>query len=278
MYMVRTRTQQQEQIEQKARDAINWRKYYAQHSFRYKRAKLVKRILKKKRVLLRTLKKYQLYEFYKENTTEANKKYLKDEQDFLDALERTPLNNYVNETVSVVSNDLKEMLVGNTHSPIINPDRISVKVNVSCPDGGVEEAEDTEIDHDIVDNYEEDFDDGEEETKIDDLDVEDDMDTQPPTPPPPKKKKKKKPSFSARYTLADGLKDISNGKKLNVKTKKMEKLAQSSVVQNQGTLKRIVELLGCKEDLITCLRKIRNMKRLQYKIVDGKKVLRENKN
>ena len=101
MYMVRTRTQQQEQIEQKARDAINWRKYYAQHSFRYKRAKLVKRILKKKRVLLRTLKKYQLYKFYKENTTEANKKYLKDEQDFLDALERTPLNNYVNETAKI---------------------------------------------------------------------------------------------------------------------------------------------------------------------------------
>ena len=62
-----SRAQQQQELEEKAQDALNWRKYYTQHSFKYNRGRLVKRIIAKKRVLLKTLKKYQLVQFYKEN-------------------------------------------------------------------------------------------------------------------------------------------------------------------------------------------------------------------
>ena len=54
------RAEEQAQQEEKAQDALNWRKYYTQHSFKYNRGRLVKRIMAKKRVLLKTLKKYQL--------------------------------------------------------------------------------------------------------------------------------------------------------------------------------------------------------------------------
>jgi hypothetical protein len=150
-------------------------------------------------------------------------------------------------------------------------------------DGGVE---DDVIDGDIVDDYQEDFDDGVEETKTDDLDIDDeddDMDLglgdyddepQPQQPPPKRKKKKKAPKEKyVPYTLADGLKDIANGRKINGNP-----IAPRTVKGNQGTLRRIVELLGCKDDLVACLRKTRNMKLLQYKVVNGKRVLRENKN
>jgi len=274
----KARAKQQEQLLEKARDALSWRKYYNQHSFKYNRDRLVKRIMAKKRVLLRTLKKYQLVKFYKENTTEDNKKYLKTEEDFLGALERTPLNNYINETVNVVANDMKNLLIGNTDSPIINPDRISVKVNVLCPDGGGTETESNEIDGDIVDDYTENFDNGVEETKTDDLDIDDgDMDFGDYDDEPQPQRKKKKTRRAAPkyipYTLADGLKDIANGKKLNGNP-----VAPKTVKANQQTLRKIVELLGCGDDLPVCLRKTRNMKLLQYKIQDGKRVIRENKN
>ena len=275
------RAQEQQEQEEKAQDALNWRKYYTQHSFKYNRGRLVKRIMAKKRVLLKTLKKYQLVKFYKENTTTENKKYLKQEEDFLGALEKTPVPQYVNETVNTVANDMKNMLIGNTDSAMINPEKIDVRVNVRCPSGGVEEQQDNVIDGDIVDDYQEDFDDGVEETKTDDLDIDDDdmdlglgddFEPLPPMPPARKKKKKKKTAY-VPYTLADGLKDIANGKKLNG-----AKLAKGTVTKNQETLGRIVELLGCKDDIAACLKQTRNMKRLQYKIKDGKKVLRENKN
>jgi hypothetical protein len=275
------RAQEQQEQEEKAQYALNWRKYYTQHSFKYNRGRLVKRIMAKKRVLLKTLKKYQLVKFYKENTNTENKKYLKQEEDFLGALERFPVPQYVNETVNTVANDMKNMLIGNTDSAMINPEKIDVRVNVRCPSGGVEEQEDNVIDGDIVDDYQEDFDDGVEETKTDDLDIDDDdmdlglgddFEPLPPTPPARKQKKKKKTAY-VPYTLADGLKDIANGKKLNG-----AKLAKGTVTKNQETLGRIVELLGCKDDIAACLKQTRNMERLQYKIKDGKKVLRDNKN
>ena len=275
------RAQEQQEQEEKAQDSLNWRKYYTQHSFKYNRGRLVKRIMAKKRVLLKTLKKYQLVKFYKENTTTENKKYLKQEEDFLGALERFPVPRYVNETVNTVANDMKNMLIGNTDSAMINPEKIDVRVNVRCPSGGVEEQQDNVIDGDIVDDYQEDFDDGVEETKTDDLDIDDDdmdlglgddFEPLPPTPPARKQKKKKKTAY-VPYTLADGLKDIANGKKLNG-----AKLAKGTVTKNQETLGRIVELLGCKDDIAACLKQTRNMERLQYKIKDGKKVLRDNKN
>lgn len=283
------RAEEQQEQEEKAQDALNWRKYYTQHSFKYNRGRLVKRIMAKKRVLLKTLKKYQLVKFYKENTTTENKKYLKQEEDFLGALERFPVPQYVNETVNTVANDMKNMLIGNTDSAMINPEKIDVRVNVRCPSGGVEEQQDNVIDGDIVDDYQEDFDDGVEETKTDDLDIDDDdmdlglgdddmdiddvFESLPPTPPPAKKKKRAPQSKYVPYTLADGLKDIANGKKLNG-----AKLAKGTVTKNQETLGRIVELLGCKDDIAACLKQTRNMERLQYKIKDGKKVLRDNKN
>jgi hypothetical protein len=283
------RAEEQQEQEEKAQDALNWRKYYTQHSFKYNRGRLVKRIMAKKRVLLKTLKKYQLVKFYKENTTTENKKYLKQEEDFLGALERFPVPRYVNETVNTVANDMKNMLIGNTDSAMINPEKIDVRVNVRCPSGGVEEQQDNVIDGDIVDDFQEDFDDGMEEAKTDDLDIDDDdmdlglgdddmdiddvFESLPPTPPPAKKKKRAPQSKYVPYTLADGLKDIANGKKLNG-----AKLAKGTVTKNQETLGRIVELLGCKDDIAACLKQTRNMERLQYKIKDGKKVLRDNKN
>ncbi len=281
------RAQQQQELEEKAQDALSWRKYYTQNSFRYNRGRLVKRIVAKKRVLLKTLKKYQLVQFYKENTTAPNKKYLKEEEQFLNALEKTPLNSYINETVNTVANDLKNMLVGNTHSPIINPDKIDVRVNVRCPTGGVEAQENNFIQGDIVDDdYQEDFNDGVEEAKTDDLDIDDDDDDDddddydveplPPTPPPTAAKKKRKRAPKAKYvpfSLADGLNAIANGKLINGNP-----IAKSTIAGNQGNLRRLVELLNCGDDLVACLRKTRNMKMIQYKIVDGKKVLRENRN
>ena len=281
--MVSTRARQaqiQQEMEEKAQDALNWKKYYSQHSFKYNRGRLVKRIMAKKRVLLKTLKKYQLVQFYKENTTADNKKYLKEEEQFLNALEKSPIPSYVNETVNIVANDMKNLLIGNTQSPVINPEKIDVRVNVKCPTGGVEAQDDNEEGEDFVDDeYVEDFDDGVEETKTDDLDIDndnvfmdDDVEPSPPTPPPAKKKRKKAPKY-VPYTLADGLKDIANGKKINGNP-----ISKSTVIGNQGNLRRLVELLNCGNDIVACLRKTRNMKMIQYKIVDGKKVLRENKN
>ncbi len=284
--MVNTRAAQaqlQQETEEKAQDALNWRKYYTQHSFKYNRGRLVKRIISKKRVLLKTLKKYQLVKFYKENTTAENKTYLKQEEDFLGALERTPIPKYVNETVNTVANDMKNMLIGNTDSAMINPEKIDVRVNVRCPGGGVEEEEDNEMTNDYVDDdYQENFDDGVEEKKTDDLDIDDDdmglglgddVEPLPATPPPAKKKKRKKAPKYVPFTLADGLKAIANGKLINGNP-----ISKSTVDGNQRNLKRIVELLGCGDDLVVCMKKTRNMKLLQYKVVNGQKVLRENKN
>ena len=123
--MVQTRSQnkqkttEEEKMLERAQNALRWRKFYESNSFEYNRKRLVRRILGKHVVRLATLKKYQLETFYKENTTKDNLKVLKEEEK---ELEKTPVPEYINETVSVVANNLRNLLIGNTHSSI-DPER-----------------------------------------------------------------------------------------------------------------------------------------------------------
>ena len=118
---------------------------------------MVRRILEKHVVRLKTLKEYQLEKFYKENTTKENLEAFKEEVQFERELEKTPVPEYINETVSVVANNLRNLLIGNTHSSM-DPEKIDVKVNVLCPDGGVSQAsENINITENRVDEREETF-------------------------------------------------------------------------------------------------------------------------
>ena len=107
--MVQTRSQnkqktsEEEKMLERAQNALRWRKFYESNSFEYNRKRLVRRILEKHVVRLSTLKKYQLESFYKENTTKDNLKALKEEIQFEKELEKAPVPEYINETVSVVA-------------------------------------------------------------------------------------------------------------------------------------------------------------------------------
>ena len=143
--MVQTRSQskqtqnEEDKARERAQNALRWRKFYESNSFEYNRKRLVKRILEDHVVRLKTLKKYQLETFYKENTTKENLKVFKEEVQFERELEKSPVPEYINETVSVVANNLRNLLIGNTHSSM-DPEKIDVKVNVLCPGGGVAET------------------------------------------------------------------------------------------------------------------------------------------
>ena len=219
-------------------------------------------------VRLKTLKKYQLETFYKENTTKENLKVFKEEVQFERELEKTPVPEYINETVSVVANNLRNLLIGNTHSSM-DPEKIDVKVNVLCPGGGVAEtSENINLSGTSVDEREETFSpDGAESVTVDNVSTK-------PTP------------AGGPYTLKMAISDVMNrgvrndGKPLKLNSKK-------GIVQN---LKTIAKLLDClpsdadpndfesfsKIDFGRCLKKTRFMKNLQYKLVDGKKVRRQN--
>ena len=99
------------------------------HSFHYLRKRLEKRIVQKHQVRLSTLKKYQLLSFYQKFTTKENLKILKEEIQFDKALKKNPVPEYVNDTVSTVSNDLKKLLIGNNFNPI-DAEKIEIKVNI----------------------------------------------------------------------------------------------------------------------------------------------------
>jgi hypothetical protein len=173
MVQTRSKTKQAQTEEDKAREraenALRWRKYYESNSFEYNRKRLVRRILQKHVVRLKTLKKYQLERFYKENTTKENLKLFKEEVQFERELEKTPVPEYINETVSVVANNLRNLLIG-THSSM-DPEKIDVKVNVLCPDGGVSQrSENIDIGENRVDEREETFSpDGTENVTVDNV-------------------------------------------------------------------------------------------------------------
>ncbi len=276
--MVQTRSQNKQKTTEdakmleRAQNALRWRKFYESNSFEYNRKRLVRRILGKHVVRLATLKKYQLETFYKENTTKDNLKLLKEEIQFEKELEKTPVPEYINETVSVVANNLRNLLIGNTHSSI-DPEKIDVKVNVLCPDGGTSETtENVSIGQKEVDEREETVTpDGTETITVDDVQEE-------PQPAPSQ--------TNQPYTLKMAISDVNNrgvrndGKPLKAQSKK-------GIIQN---LKTIAKLLGCLPadasvdqsethsniDFGRCLKKTRFMKNLQFKIVDGKKVRRTN--
>ena len=106
--MVQTRSQNKQKTTEdakmleRAQNALRWRKFYESNSFEYNRKRLVRRILGKHVVRLATLKKYQLETFYKENTTKDNLKVLKEEIQFEKELEKTPVPEYINETLHCI--------------------------------------------------------------------------------------------------------------------------------------------------------------------------------
>ena len=276
--MVQTRSQnkqaqtEEDKARERAQNALRWRKFYESNSFEYNRKRLVKRILEDHVVRLKTLKKYQLEKFYEENTTKENLKVFKEEVQFERELEKTPVPEYINETVSVVANNLRNLLIGNTHSSM-DPEKIDVKVNVLCPDGGVAEtSENIYISGTSVDEQEETFSpDGTESVTVDNVS----------TTPAPATAPTRQP-----YTLKIAISDVMNHGVRN-DGKPLKPTSKKGIVQNLKTIAKLLECLPSDADpnnfesfsnidFGRCLKKTRFMKNLQYKIVDGKKVRRQN--
>ena len=92
---------------------------------------------KEEKALLRFARNFQtLIQFYNacKNVSHHKNDYFskgisKEEIQFDKALKKNPVPEYVNDTVSTVSNDLKKLLIGNNFNPI-DAEKIEIKVNI----------------------------------------------------------------------------------------------------------------------------------------------------
>ena len=106
--------------------------------------------MKNKIVFLITLKKYQLLKYYekhiKKKKLKENIKYLKEEKQFEKVMTDIPdyINDVADQTASVIANDMKRMMIGNSSQPI-DLSSVNVKINLNCGDEPGTESDVTNV-------------------------------------------------------------------------------------------------------------------------------------